>query len=165
MRHLLRRTPVRVLLATSVLAAVVALAVFEPWRAFTRSTADEPVPVAAAAPQQPRELAAGSFVSQEHTTSGKARVLELADGSQVLRLEGFSTSDGPDLHVWLTDRRAGAEWDSYDDGRAVRLGELTATDGNQNYVIPGGTGLGGLRSVVIWCDRFNVAFGSAGLEL
>ncbi|PPK61744.1 DM13 domain-containing protein [Actinokineospora auranticolor] len=80
-------------------------------------------------------------------------------------MEGFSTSDGPDVHVWLAETPAGAGWHAYDDARTVPLGELKATDGNQNYPIPAGADLKGLRSVVIWCDRFNVAFGSAPLEL
>jgi hypothetical protein len=67
------------------------------------------------------------------------------------------------VHVWLSAATAGADWHSYDDGRYVRLGGLKATDGNQNYPIPADAELGGLNSVVIWCDRFNVAFGSAPL--
>ncbi|MET0234631.1 MAG: DM13 domain-containing protein [Kibdelosporangium sp.] len=113
----------------------------------------------------PKELTAGDFVSQEHATSGRAAVLELPDGSRVLRLTGLSSSDGPDLHVWLTDATAGGDWYKYDDGRQVKLGALKATHGNQNYAIPPGVSLDGLRSVVIWCDRFNVAFGSAALRL
>jgi hypothetical protein len=159
----------------------VGLALFEPWRAFTSSTLDEPVPVAVATsqpattattaatetappvPAGPVVLAEGTFVSQEHETAGAASVLELTDGTRVLRLEGFSTSDGPDVHVWLSDAAAGGDWHSYDDGRYVPLGEIKATDGNHNYAIPADADLTGLRSAVIWCDRFNVAFGSAAL--
>lgn len=108
-------------------------------------------------------LAEGRFVTQEHQTVGAARVIQLADGARFVRLEDFSTSDGPDLHVWITDQAAGGDWGKYDDGRYVTLGELKATDGDQNYAIPPGTDLSGLTSVVIWCDRFNVAFGSATL--
>lgn len=140
--------------------AVVALLLFEPWRAFTSSEVLE------AAPEQSRVLARGSFVSQEHETSGTARVIERPDGSRVLRLENLAGSDGPDVHVWLTDQVAGAEdWGAYDDGRYVALGEIKATHGDQNYVIPADADLAGLRSVVLWCDRFNVAFGSAALDL
>lgn len=181
MRGLLRRRWVHAGVAVGVVALAVALWAFEPWRLWTRSTVDEALPSGApavaaqpssaaspaAAPVDPgpRELGGGRFVSQEHPTTGTARLLELGDGSRVLRLEGFGTSDGPDLHVWLTDADAGGEWGKYDDGRTVRLGELTATDGNQNYPLPPGVSLDGLRSAVIWCDRFNVAFGSAPLSI
>jgi cytoskeletal protein RodZ len=113
----------------------------------------------------PVVLAQGAFVSQEHETTGVAKVISLPDGSRVLRLENFSTSDGPDVHVWLAEQVAGAGWNSYDDGRYIKLGKIKATSGNQNYPIPGDASLAGLRSVVIWCDRFNVAFGSAPLAL
>ncbi|MFC5285436.1 DM13 domain-containing protein [Actinokineospora guangxiensis] len=115
-------------------------------------------------PAGPTVLAEGEFVTQEHETRGTARVLS-SGGTRILRLEGFSTSDGPDLHIWLSDATAGGEWGKYDDGRYVRLGAMKATDGNQNYAIPADADLAGLRSVVVWCDRFNVAFGSAPLDL
>ena len=174
----------------AVVGLVVGLWAFQPWRVFTSSTLDEalpsvtttpagsepaatavpgaPPPVAsqpAPAPASPVVLAEGQFVSQEHETTGSARVIELPDGSRVLRLESFATSDGPDVHVWLTDQTADAPWDSYDDGRYVALGKLKATNGHQNYPIPPDASLAGLRSVVIWCDRFNVPFGSATLAL
>lgn len=181
MRQLFRKPVIWAVLAVAVVGLVVGAALFEPWRAFTSSHLDEPVPVAAGQkapsvpveqpqtaprPAGPEVLAEGTFVSQEHDTSGTARVLVLEDGSRILRLEGFSTSDGPDVHVWLSDATAGdGDWHSYDDGRYVPLGEIKATDGNHNYVIPADVDLAGLRSAVIWCDRFNVAFGSAPLAL
>ena len=92
-------------------------------------------------------------------------MLELADGRRFVRLEGLASSDGPDLHVWLSDAPSGGDWGSYDDGRVVRLGDLKATHGNQNYAVPADADLSGMRSVVIWCDRFNVAFGTAAIDL
>jgi len=140
--------------------------------AATPTTAPTPTPEAttttttttAPARTGPVVLAAGEFVSQEHPTSGAARLLEQG-GARVLRLEGFSTSDGPDVHVWLSTATAGGDWHKYDDGRVVKLGKIKATDGNHNYAVPADADLAGLRSVVIWCDRFNVAFGSAPLAL
>ncbi|PPK61745.1 hypothetical protein V5P93_000094 [Actinokineospora auranticolor] len=99
MRGLLRRRVVRVGLVVAVVALAVGLWAFEPWRLFTRSTVDEALPDAfqppatsapatssstattattttTTVPTGPRVLAEGSFVSQEHPTSGVARVLE-----------------------------------------------------------------------------------------
>jgi hypothetical protein len=156
----------------------VALPVFEPWRAFTSSTVDEAAPGTAPATPSPTTpgasptqaatdtvLAEGEFVDAEHGTSGTARILQLADGRRFVRIEDLATSDGPDLHVWLSEARSGGNWRSYDDGREVRLGDLKATHGNQNYEIPPDADLTGMRSVVIWCDRFNVAFGTAPVGL
>lgn len=129
-------------------------------------SAPSPTPTSAAAPEeQDVELARGRFEDAEHSTTGLARVLQLADGTRVLRLEGLATSDGPDLHVWISNQPSGGSWGSYDDDRYVRLGELKATNGNQNYEIPASADLRGMTSVVIWCDRFDVAFGTAPVEL
>jgi hypothetical protein len=160
---------------------LVGLWAFEPWRVWTSSEVDEPLPSVAVAdeskpvpgepgpttPVEPQlvELASGTFEDAEHGTSGTARVIELSDGRRFVRFEDLASSDGPDLHVWVTDRPSGGDWGSYDDGRYLELGELKATHGNQNYEIPDGADLGGLRSVVIWCDRFNVAFGTAPVAL
>ena len=172
----MRRRPV----TWSVLAVLVVLLgigawAFQPWRLWTQRTVEEALPPAPATsappvpgttpPPGPVDLAAGTFVSQEHRTSGTARVVRLPDGSRVLRLENLSTSDGPDLHVWLTDQSAGGDWGKYDDGRHLALGPLKGNHGNQNYPVPPEADLAGLTSVVIWCDRFNVAFGSAPLAL
>lgn len=167
-----------------VLGAVLAVALaaglwaFEPWRLFTSSTVVEAAPSTSPAPTptsapggrstpapRDRELARGEFEDAEHGTTGTARVLALADGRRYVRLEGLATSDGPDLHVWLTDQPSGGDWGSYDDGDHVRLGELKATHGDQNYEVPAGADLTGMRSVVIWCDRFDVAFGTAPVRL
>jgi hypothetical protein len=178
----------RILLVAGVVAAVglaIALPLFEPWRAFTSSEIDEaapsstPAPAAASpsagtaspstgpSPGSPAAdvvLSTGEFVDAEHDTSGTARILQLADGRRFLRIEGLSSSDGPDLHLWLSDAKSGGDWGSYDDGRYVRLGDLKATHGNQNYAIPKDADISAMRSVVIWCDRFNVAFGTAPIR-
>lgn len=168
----------RALLLVAAAVLALGLGAFEPWRLFTSSEIDEAEPSVsgvvstptpgdprAVPPPQPVELARGTFVDAEHDTRGRARVLELADGRRYLRLEGLATSDGPDLHVWLSDDAAGGSWFTYDDGEHLRLGGLKATHGNQNYRIPDGADLSRYRSAVIWCDRFNVAFGAANLDL
>ena len=84
-----------------------------------------------------------------------------------MTLEDLATSDGPDLHVWLTDQpviEGQAGWRVFDDGRYVELGPLKANNGNQVYDVPPGTDLTGLTSVSIWCKRFAVSFGAATLN-
>ena len=116
------------------------------------------------------ELAAADFIDAEHGTSGRAVIYLRDDGSRYLRLEGFETSNGPDVHVWITDQQSGGDcegcsdsWGIYDDGDYVKLGSLKGNIGDQNYEIPGDADLGNMKSVVIWCDRFNVAFGTAAI--
>jgi hypothetical protein len=117
-------------------------------------------------PKTPERLTTGTFISHEHKTEGTASILKLPDGSRVLRLEALDTSDGPDLEVWLSDARVvsgKAGWHVFDDGEHRSLGQLKGTQGNQNYAIPADVDLTALRSVSIWCNRFNVSFGAATL--
>ncbi|YCK83677.1 DM13 domain-containing protein [Arthrobacter sp. D3-18] len=124
-------------------------------------TAPAPTPPVPAAPLI---LSSGAFQSQEHETHGTAHLVKLADGSHLLRLENLASSDGPDVKVWLSSLEAGGDWFKYRSGRYVDLGAIKATHGNHNYAIPPGTDVAGLTSVVLWCDRFSVAFGSAPLS-
>lgn len=153
------------LLAAGVLALAVGLPLFQPWRLFTSTTVVEAPPVPAPDVTTATELA-GRFLSHEHATTGAARLIRLPDGTAVVRLEGLDTSDGPDLHVWLTDqpvRTGTAGWRVFDDGRYVDLGPLKGNVGDQNYPVPPGTDLDGLTSVSVWCARFRVSFGAAAL--
>jgi hypothetical protein len=168
--------------AVAVVVAAVALPLFQPWRLVTDKVVDEALPGAAPISTQsssttpptvsvgrsaaPKILLTGKLLPHEHETSGTVAVLQLPDGSRVLRLENLDTSDGPDLKVWLSDAavvagRAG--WHVFDDGSYRSLGSLKGNHGNQNYPIPADTKLEDFRSVVIWCDRFNVSFGAAQL--
>jgi hypothetical protein len=152
----------------------VGLVLFEPWRLFTSTTVEEaaPGPVASVdsdgqAADTAVVLARGTFISHEHDTTGSVLLLRLPDGSRLLRLENLSTSDGPDLRVWLTDApvvKGSSGWTVFDDGRHVELGELKGNRGSQNYPVPEGTDVAGLTSVTIWCTRFHVSFGAAPLR-
>ena len=104
----------------------------------------------------------GTFSSRNHPTAGTARLVTLADGSVVVRLEDFETDNGPDVVVYLSPAAGDASNDALG-ADPVFLGELKGNVGNQNYVVPPGTDLGKARSVVIWCRRFSVPFGVAGL--
>ncbi|MFF5233849.1 DM13 domain-containing protein [Dactylosporangium sp. NPDC000521] len=158
---------------------------FAPWRLFTDTTVHEALTAPTATGQvatdqvqssagatqsgtaaAPVVVATGTFVTHEHATTGTARLVRAADGTHRLEIAGLSTSDGPDLRVWLTDQTvvAGKDgWRVFDDGRYVELGKLKGNKGDQAYAIPAGADLASLRSVTIWCKRFSVSFGAAQL--
>lgn len=111
----------------------------------------EPMPGAG-----PTVLASGSFTGadQFHQGAGTATLYALEDGSQVLRLEDFEVTNGPDLHVLLVPE-AGAE--------SVDLGMLKGNIGDQNYDVPAGVEIGDGAEVVIYCVPFRVTFATADL--
>src|SRR5690348_4406902 len=96
--------------AVFIVLAAVTLIWFQPQKLFYDNTVDEALPTVSApaeptgsgaegsdgteAPStEPVELATGTFISREHETTGTARILRLADGQTILRLEGFETSN------------------------------------------------------------------------
>lgn len=126
-----------------------------------------PSPAPSEEPAEPVVLATGSFISHEHSTSGNVKILQLADGTRVLRLEDLQTSDGPQLEVWLSDQPVidgVAGWGVFDDGAVANLGALKGNVGNQNYKIPADVNLEDFSAVSIWCARFSVSFGAAELD-
>ena len=113
-----------------------------------------------------KTLFTGKFHGKVHKTEGRATVYREADGKLVLRLTGFKTSNGPDVHVILV-----ATKDAMDDANFLKsnierleLGKLKGNEGDQNYEIPVGTDLAKFRTVSIYCERFDANFGAAPLE-
>ena len=145
-----------------VAAVGVVLVWFQPQKLVIDDAVDEPVPVMASS-AAPVERARGSFVSLDHGTSGAVRVLDAGEGgARVVRLEGLATDNGPDLYVYLSTNPADGDEQAFDD-EFVSLGRLKGNQGDQNYEVPAGVDLSRFSSVVIWCDRFNSAFGAAAL--
>jgi hypothetical protein len=151
---------------------------FQPQKLFLNKTVSEPVPgviATALAGETHRDTAGGSpppalqvvrsgrFRSLEHPTTGKAIVLHRPAGTLILRLEHLSTSNGPDLRVYLSRVPASGNLRAYRAG-FIDLGALKGNQGSQNYLIPAGTDLAAFKSAVIWCRRFVVGFGVAPLS-
>lgn len=180
MRAFVRRHAVAVGLGTAlVVAGLVFVAVwFQPQRLLYDTTVRDVLPTAApvtapvsgapaaSAPvpaAAPRVLASGLLGDRSHHASGAVRALALPDGTRVLRLEGLDVENGPDLFVLLAEADAAAAEEAYE-SRTVSLGRLKGNKGDQTYVIPAGVDLARYRSVVIWCRRFAVAFGTAAIR-
>ncbi len=173
MRAFVRRHRVALSAATLAVVAVgVFVAVwFQPQKLVIDKTVHDPLPTAAqpaspqgtAPPATPVALASGTFRSRAHHAEGSVRVLRLADGSRVVRLEGLSTENGPDLHLYLTEAAADVRNDNAFSARYASLGKLKGNKGDQTYQLPATVDLGRYAAVVIWCKRFSVAFGAAAL--
>jgi hypothetical protein len=172
------RRHARRVIAVALAVAVAGFLWFRPDKLFVDEVVDEDIPAAAGTPPardaehgdggeppppDPDVLAEGGFVSHgRYTTTGDALVLDTGDGRRVLRLRDFSTSNGPDLRVYLSAAPPGEQ------GRAladdfVDLGPLKGNVGNQNYPLPADVDMDTHSTVVIWCVRFTVSFGAAEL--
>ncbi len=131
---------------------------FGPQYLFINSRVNESVP------DGMTPVASGGFQSLEHETQGKASLVRLADGKHVLRLEDLHTSNGPELHVYLSGEKPQKDWSVYGKGEFVDLGPLKGNIGSSNYEIPANVDVGKYASAVVWCRRFSVGFGVAPLE-
>ena len=116
--------------------------------------------------QSGRILATGTFHGAAHSTSGRATVYSGPNGADTLRLTHFKTSNGPNLHVLLIAATDAQDNDNFlkTGIERVDLGSLKGNEGDQNYTIPRGTDLSKYRAVSIFCERFDVNFGTAPLE-
>ncbi|MFF5361995.1 DM13 domain-containing protein [Streptomyces scabiei] len=192
MGHTPRKRLITGLVMVTVMGVAAGLYWFQPWKLWQDRTVTEslpgtvvetsPLPEATpernagastagvspspSAPSGPVTVASGGLISHEHTTTGTAELVRLADGTHVVRLEHLDTSNGPDLRVWLTDapvKEGRAGWHVFDDGAYVSLGRLKGNKGSQNYPLPDDVDPSAYTSVTIWCDRFDVSFGAAEL--
>lgn len=91
-----------------------------------------------------------------HNAEGLAKILILSTGSPILRLEDFKSTNGPDVHLYLSNNKQANDF--------IDLGRLKANIGNQNYQIPLDTDFNKYKYVLIWCQPFSVLFGSAQLN-
>ena len=175
---------VSISVVTLLLVLGVATWVFKPWLLFVDVEVDDEIPMAvasaapaapaapdapkaSAAPSGPIVVGSGEFVSHEHDTTGTATILRLEDGSHQLALQDLATSNGPDVHVWLSagpviPGRDG--WFTAKEHEHVDLGAIKGNRGNQVYQIPAEVDVTQWQSVVLWCEDFSVSFGAAALE-
>ncbi len=133
--------------------------------ATTSAPVDE-TPVVLTAPDPvvtyPVLLSESTLIDVAHGGSGTVLVLELEDGSRVLRFEDLDVLNGPDLVVILSDRSLSGA-DDYTDGEYLILGELKGNIGNQNYEVPADIDLSEWATAAIWCRRFNTTFNVASI--
>jgi len=166
------------LLAAIVIIVVGSVSVYAISPYFTESTIDEAIPSGAitqkiiekdsmveeamveeAMVEEIPMTFSGTFVGVGdgiHDAQGITYTIPLEDGSSVLRLENFESTNGPDLFVYLSTDKKASEF--------LNLGELKANKGNQNYEIPKDADLSKYNKVLIWCKAFGVLFGSAELS-
>ncbi|MEE9249448.1 MAG: DM13 domain-containing protein [Dehalococcoidia bacterium] len=111
-------------------------------------------------------LSEGSFRDADaaHRGSGRAIIFLSADGNTMLRLEDFSVTNGPGLHVFLSAHLDPKSRDDVIDEAFFDLGNLKANMGNQNYEIPADIQVAQYHSVVIYCLPFHVVFSVAPLN-
>lgn len=151
---LLRRKWILVTVSLPVLIAL--WWAFRPEKLWINEKVNEAAPFAAS--DDPQPILTGRFEGKAHQTSGRATIYKKPGGAEYLRLNDFTTEDGPDVHLVLARSDAPGDLDSID------FGPLKSTQGDQNYDVPAATDLNKYKAVVIYCERRRAVFGWAKLE-
>ncbi|HRI25245.1 MAG TPA: DM13 domain-containing protein [Ferruginibacter sp.] len=89
------------------------------------------------------------------SVSGQARILQTGSVYE-LKLMNFSSSNGPDLRVYLSKEMFPVNF--------IDLGALKATGGNQLYPISGMPDFTQYKYVLVHCRQYNHLFGWALLQ-
>jgi len=155
------------IIATSVLLLGLGWYAFRPELLFIDKTVNEEFPngvAVASIEKRPMAISMGNFKSLAHETKGTASIYQLGDGKLTLRLTQFETSNGPDVHVYLTAAQIEKGSDAIKQAGFVDLGSMKGNKGEQNYDIPPSVDLAKYKNVTIWCARFGVNFGEAALN-
>jgi hypothetical protein len=117
-------------------------------------------------------LQTGSFYPVVHAGYGTVKIVQKSDGKRVLRLENFTTDNGPVIYVWLStaiEPKSSAAV-SINVGDYEQLGDAIPAGtsypiASQDFNIPDAVNLSSFKSVVIWCVKFKVNFAAAALQV
>lgn len=126
---------------------------------FINRTVNEPHPSADVAGTV---VARGTFTGRDdfHRGSGTATVYRTGQ-TLILRLDPFTVTNGPDLHVILV--RHPSPKTPRDVEGYLEVAKLKGNLGSQNYTLPAGVEVADYRTVVIYCMPFHVVFATAPL--
>lgn len=151
------------ILIAAAVAASLGWYAFRPERLVVNRRANEALPNAQGN-SKPQPLASGQFYSILHPTAGTATIYQTGDGARIIRFTNFSTSNGPDVHVYLVAADDAKDITTVQRAGFMDLGVIKGNVGDQNYTLGSDVDLAKYRAVSIWCKRFSVNFGAAALR-
>ena len=157
------KTWIRVAIPVVAVVVLAAWYAFRPERLVVNRQVDEAMP-AAQGGSSPQPLESGQFYSILHPTQGTATIYQMGDGTRILRLTSFRTSNGPDVHVYIVAADDAKDVATVEKAGFVDLGVIKGNIGDQNYTLGSELDLAKYRAVSIWCKRFSVNFGAAALR-
>lgn len=157
------KTWTKVAIPVAVVVVLGAWYAFRPERLVVNRQVDEAMPTAQGG-SSPQSLVSGRFYSILHPTAGTATIYQMGDGTRVLRFTNFSTSNGPDVHVYMVAADDAKDIATVQQAGFIDLGVIKGNIGDQNYTLGSDLDLAKYRAVSIWCKRFSVNFGAAPLR-
>jgi hypothetical protein len=86
------------------------------------------------------------------SVTGSAKIY-FQNNQYILALENFNSSNGPDLHVYISKEVQPVNY--------IDLGKLQSVSGNQQYQLAGNINFSEYKYALIHCQQYNHLFGSA----
>jgi hypothetical protein len=86
-------------------------------------------------------------------TQGNASVYRVSDGTRILRFTNFTTSNGPDVHIYMVANEEPKDNASVGNAGYVDLGVMKGNIGDHNYNLDPNIDLSKYRAVVVWCKQ------------
>jgi hypothetical protein len=99
-----------------------------------------------------------------HPTEGKATIYQMGDGTRVLRFTSFSTSNGPDVHVYRVAAEDAKDIATGQKAGFVDLGVIKGNIGDQNYTLGSDLDLAKYRAVSRMVQAIQREFRSRGAK-
>jgi hypothetical protein len=110
-----------------------------------------------------KPLGTARFYNVDRDGEGTARILQLPDGSRLIRLEDFYVSINSELELRLSELPVPKSTPDIAKAPFAEVAMLKATVGSMNYTIPPDVDLAKYRSVVIWCEVTRNAYAAASI--
>jgi hypothetical protein len=90
-----------------------------------------------------------------YSVSGTVKLLEF-QGKKYIHFENFSSSNGPDLKVYIATSNTAAQF--------VSLGSLRGVTGVQTYEVVNPPNFTQYNKILIWCQQAGALFGSSTIQ-
>jgi hypothetical protein len=112
--------------------AVLAIALFAAWYAFRAREVGHQSPgkrsfPAGEDPSSAQVLESGTFYAVVHPTAGTPTIYRLENGDRILRFTNFSTSNGPNVHVYRVDADDAKDSATVKSAASIDLGTIRET--------------------------------------
>lgn len=134
------------------------------WTASVEQQIDTPLeepPLPEMQSPQARVVGTGTFHAVDRPAKGHLTIYAVPGARLEMRFTGFEVPINTDLYVWISPRGGLTTTPVIASAPHVVVAALKSTSGAQNYILPAGSTIDQIRTVVIWCEVQAFAYAAA----
>jgi hypothetical protein len=121
----------------------------------------EPAPAGLAAA---KVIGTAKLYNVDKVGEGTAKIYDMGNGAQLIRLEDFFVTINSDLEIRLTDLSQPKSTAEVENAPYKLVAPLKATVGTMNYEVPKDIDVTKFKSIVIWCEITRNAYAAATIQ-